>query len=423
MKKFWWIAACVAVLVMNSGCESSGREQNTTDMRVLNAVIDAEALDVLVDDDVKASGLAAGSTAAYVNFSSGGRNVKIRSATTQTVLLERSIDFSSTSQTLVVYGRRSAIGVLLLNDDTTPSSGKFRVRALGLSPEAASVDVYLTSGDISSTAATLSAAGYGAVTDYVEVNAGSTKVIFTTAGTKEVIFESAVRDIGAGTKLTVAAFPSAGGKLVNAVLLTGGSDASATFLANPLARVKAINSIADSTPLNFKADSTVLLSNVPFAAASSYVTTTSGTRTLQIEASNVPGSVIASTLKALESARDYSVLAVGTTSQPALTVLVDENFAPTTGTARVRFVNGFSDSLTVDVLVNFAAQTSGLHARTASGYYAIAGGTTYTITFATEGGVSVLATLVTEDIASGGVYSIYVLGTPASPQVRLVRDR
>lgn len=267
---------------------------------------------------------------------------------------------------------------------------------------------------------------YGAVTDYLEVNAGSMQLILTTAGTKDVVFESAVRDIGAGTKLTVAVFPSTGGKLVNAVLLTGGSDASAasaTFLANPLARVKAINSIAGSTPLNFKADSTVLLSNVPFAAASSYVTATSGTRTLQIEASNVPGSVIASTLKALESARDYSVLAVGTTSQPALTVLADENYAPTTGTARVRFVNGFSDSPTVDVLVNFAAQTSGLHARTASGYYAIAGGTTYTITFATEGGVSVLATLVTEDIASGGVYSIYVLGTPASPQVRLVRDR
>ncbi|MGZ5434295.1 MAG: DUF4397 domain-containing protein, partial [Thermoanaerobaculia bacterium] len=183
MKKFSWIAACVAVLVMSSGCQNSGREQSTTDMRVLNAVIDAEALDVLVDDDVKASGLAAGSTAAYANFSSGNRNVKIRSATTQTVLVERSIDFSSTSQTLVVFGRRSAIGLLLLNDDdTTPSSGKFRVRAMGLSPEAASVDVYLSSGDISSTAATLSAVGYGAATDYVEVNPGAMKVILTTAG-------------------------------------------------------------------------------------------------------------------------------------------------------------------------------------------------------------------------------------------------
>src|SRR6185369_4689252 len=119
-------------------------------------------------------------------------------------------------------------------------------------------------------------------------------------------------------------------------------------------------------------------------------------------------------------ARDYSMVAIGDASQPALAVLADENFVPATGTARVRFVNALSGSNTVDVLVNFASQVSGLGPRSASSYYTLGPSTTYTITFANPGGIGVIATLTPLEIDAGLVYSVYLLGSPAAPRAILV---
>src|SRR5207244_4741550 len=167
----------------------SGHAQTSTAMRALNAVARTEPLDLLVDDDVKFAALAPGATSGYVEFSSGGRDVKVRSATNATVLVDKSLSFGSGSNsTLVIYGKRNAIATLLLTDDTTsPSSGKFKVRAAGLSADAGPVDLYVVpSSDISALPATLSAVAYGAITDYAEVSAGSYRLVFAATGTKDV---------------------------------------------------------------------------------------------------------------------------------------------------------------------------------------------------------------------------------------------
>ena len=75
------------------------------------------------------------------------------------------------------------------------------------------------------------------------------------------------------------------------------------------------------------------------------------------------------------------------------------------------------------MLVNFASQTSGLAYKAASGYGQFLAGTSYTITFATPGGISVIATLSPVEIDAGGVYTAYVYGQAGSAQARLVRDR
>src|SRR5213079_1991632 len=96
-------------------------------------------------------------------------------------------------------------------------------------------------------------------------------------------------------------------------------------LTNPLGRVKAVNAIPDSTPLNFKADGVTLLSAVPFTGASSYVTTSAGSRALQLEAAAVPGTIIASTTQQIAAAVDYTMLAFGTFAAPQIKVLTDDN--------------------------------------------------------------------------------------------------
>ena len=78
MKRHWLIPWLVIVLASISGCSNKGHNQNSTDVRAVNAVLDAEPLDVLIDDDVKVSTLAVGSTSTYSEFASGGRDAKVR---------------------------------------------------------------------------------------------------------------------------------------------------------------------------------------------------------------------------------------------------------------------------------------------------------------------------------------------------------
>jgi hypothetical protein len=114
---------------------------------------------------------------------------------------------------------------------------------------------------------------------------------------------------------------------------------------------------------------------------------------------------------------------VGSISAPQLVSFSDDNSLPATGFAKLRFVNGLAGSTTVDVLVNFASQTSQLAFASASSYYQLAPSLTYTITFSSPGGVSVISTLTPAELDAGGVYTAYLVGTQAAPQTRLVRDR
>jgi hypothetical protein len=291
---------------------------------------------------------------------------------------------------------------------------------VGLTPDSGAVDVYLVTGDISAAPATISGVGYAGVADFTEVNPGTYAIVFAAAGTKDVIFQSAPQAFADGAKVTLAIFPAAGGKLVNAVLL---NSASGVLIPNPLARVKAVNAVPDSSPLNFKADGTTLLSNVPFMGASSYVTTGAGAKTLQLEAANVPGATIATLARPLDPARDYSVVAVNTLANARIVAFTDDNSLPTPGFAKLRFANARVDAAPVDALVNFASQAAGIAQSGASSYYTLAPSTTYTITFASAGGVTVIAALDNVQLDAGAIYTAYLFGTSAGTVARLVRDR
>jgi hypothetical protein len=422
MKRNWWAASLVAVLVLIGGCKG-GHDQNSTQMRALNAVVDAEPLDVLIDDNVTVTAVAVGQTSSYHEFTLGTRDVKIRSSTSQAILSDKSIGFNGgANTTLLMYGKRASIVSTLLVDDTTdPSSGHFKIRVSDLSPDVGAVDVYVVTGDITASAPTVASVGYGSTTDYVELVPGNYQFVYTTAGTKDILFQSQAQSLAAGGKFTIGVFPATSGKLVNGVLLTGDGG---TFMPNSQGRIKAVNAIPDSPGLNFKSDSVALLSNVPFAGSSSYVTLASGSHTLTLESSAIPGVSIASNVQQVAPAKDYTVIAVNALATAQQVVLTDDNSLPSGAQLKLRFVNVLVGGGPVDVLLNFATQTSGLAYGAASLYAPLAPTLTgYTVTFATPGGVTVISTLNTGEVDAGGIYTAYLMGTPASPQVRLVRDR
>jgi len=421
MRHAAWIASALIALGVLGGCKGS-HNQNSADARMLNAVVDAEALNMLVDDSAKATAIALGATSAFTEVNSGTRDVKIVSSTTAAVLLEKSLAFpDGTNDTVLVYGKRASMNASVLADETTAiSSGHLRVRAVNLAPDTGSVDIYIGSGDISTLPAAIIGAGAGNVTASAEISPGSAPITITTSGTQDVLFTSAAQTFTAGQYMTIVVVPSPGGHLVNAITMVQGG--ATTFLQNPISRMKATNGIAGAAAgFNFRVDGSPLLLNVPFAGSSSYINVTSGSRTLQLEPANVPGTIVASATKTLNGATDYSVVALGTSSSPQLAVLTDDNTAPATGLAKVRFVN--AGSAPVDVQVNFASEVSNLAVGTASTYFNAGPSLTYTMTFTTPGGLAVLASSTNIEIDAGGVYTAYLLGATAPQQIRVVRDR
>jgi hypothetical protein len=421
MHRFTTRIATIAIALLLAAC-GGNHNQNTAQLRVIDAIADAEPLDLTIDDAVKASAVSLDSTTSYTEVTSGTHATRLRSTTSGAILYDQSVGYNNGGNyTMALYGKRSAITVLQMSDDTSdPSSGKFKVRVADFALDSGALDFYVLSGDLASTPPTIAAAAAGGVTSFVEVAAGTYSFVLTASGTKEVVFQSTPQTLAAGAEVTFAAMPAPGGRLANAVVLTS---AGGTFLANPLARIKAVNAMADAQAVTFKSDGSTLLVGVPFTASSSYVNTPSGNHTVTAELSNVPGTAIASLARSLDPARDYTVAATGTLASPSLVAFADDNTFPAAGNVKLRFANLRSDGGAVDVLVNFASSASAIAAPGVSAYSQVTGATNYTITFTTPGGVSVVASLDTGTLDAGGVYTVYLFGTVGSPTVRLVRDR
>src|SRR5258708_20615006 len=184
----WRVAAGLAALLLAGACHNSGHNQNSTNMRSLNAVVDAEPLDFLVADDAKASALPRGSASSYSEFTAGARDVKIRSSTVQSVLAQKTLQFGDgLNSTVIAYGTRAATQILQIGDDTiSPSSGHFKVRVLPFAANAAAIDFYATSGDISTVAPTLSGIGYSSPTDYTHVTPRPYRPLLTHTATNDI---------------------------------------------------------------------------------------------------------------------------------------------------------------------------------------------------------------------------------------------
>jgi len=427
MRKTGFWALLAAVLLFATACHNGGHSQNSTNLRAINAVEASEALDVLVDNDAKVTNLAFGATSPFFSFDSGDHEITIRGTTSHTVFFDKTLSFGSgANATLLVTGNRASVSVVTLSDDTTtnPPSGNFQLRAVGASPDSGAVDVYLTTTtDITNTPATIAGAAYLTPTAFTNAVGGPYIITMVTAGTKDILFQSTAQNLASGNTYSVLVMPSGGGKLVNALLLQHGTNGTGTLLSNPFGRIKAVNAIPDSTNLNFKSDGNVILSNVPFGGNSSYVSVATGARNFAIEASNVPGTNIAAITQQVGPAQDFTILAANTLATPQLVAITDDNSVPAIGFAKIRFVNAQVGSTTVDVLVNFASQTQGLAFTAASSYYTLAPSLTYTITFATPGGVSVIATITNVEIDAGAIYTAYLMGNQAAAQIKLVRDR
>lgn len=420
------VALLAAALFALAGCNSGGRNQNSTDLRVFNAVVDTEPLDVLVEGDLKFSAVAKDQFTEYANFTGGTRQIAARSTTTKEILVDLPAGLASGQRsTAVFYGTRSAMKFFVVAEDTvTPPSGKARVRVVNLAEATGTVDVYLTKSDLAGAgSATVAGAATNVTTGVGLVDGGDYKVIVTPAGKTDILFQSPTAlPFGNGNGVTVVVTATGGALLVNVALLQQGQSGVINFAANTQSRYRLTNGMVDAT-VDLKVDNVKTVEGAAPLATSSYLVTTAGNKSLRTEAANAPGTALATSASTFESGRDYTVVAAGTLAAPAIVRLTDDNAVPVTGNARLRVVNLLTDGTNIDAVIDGTAQASAVAPRTASAYVSIAATIVAVLEVKTAGGAVTLATLSPAEFPADQVYTVYVAGTSLATQVKIVVDR
>src|SRR5207244_11768204 len=137
---------------------------------------------------------------------------------------------------------------------------------------------------------------------------------------------------------------------------------------NLLAEFKVLNASSVASPLNVLVDNNIVLSNIPFAGISNYVTTSAGSHSFAVQATATPGANLLTLVATLASATDTSFAFSGPAGALVPLVLNDNNLPPPAGRARVRFVNVSPGLAPLGVYGNFSKAISGLSSKSRWSY-------------------------------------------------------
>lgn len=193
----------------NTGPEGVAR------VRVVHASPDAPDVDVLLDDAEVLGDVPYLTASDYLDVPAGPQNLKVNAAGTATTVVNADLSLvDGTDYTVIATGLAEAIEPIVLQDDNSaPTAGNVRVRAIHGAPGAPAVDIYVTapSADLETMIPLLANVEFGNVADYIEAPAGDYQVRVTPAGTKTVVIDSGTLTLSSGQVRTAIAVDAAGG--------------------------------------------------------------------------------------------------------------------------------------------------------------------------------------------------------------------
>ncbi|TMH00049.1 MAG: DUF4397 domain-containing protein [Betaproteobacteria bacterium] len=408
---FWLSLVAIAMTACNSGKGVTDPAVQFAMLRIVNLIPDASGpLNVIIDGHNFVSGLNFEGVTQYQQIDSGTRAIQVSVAGGASNIITTSLSFTGiTNYTLIIYGPVAAATNAVISDATIdPGAGNFNLRAINAATGVAAVDVYVTApgANLDAAAPNIAGVSLSAASAFVTLPAGNVEIRITPASTKEVIYDSAARSLAEHSNVE------------GVTLLNIDSTGTSSTSPNLLAQFKVINGSSVPSPLNVFVNQNLLLSNIPFAGASSYQKTFAGSPTLSVEATATPGAALLTLMPTFGPGTDSSILLTGPAGALQALVLSDNNLPPVSNRARVRLVNGSTDVSALDVYVNFSKLVSSLAMNAAmSGLEFVAdpvAGTTYEFDFNVAGTSQSSLKMPGVALFGGKTYTIYVVGPQAA---------
>ena len=210
--------ALAALSMFAASCGSSNSK-----LRLVHAVPDGGAIDVLIDGKNVAPGLSFDTATSYLSVASGSRHVQVfATGTTTNAFFDGTVSLSGgTTYTDVATGfaHDSTVAAPLFTDNNTaPTSGNIEIRVIHASPTwntfFGGLDVYVVAPgtSIAGVSPTISNLTYKSASTYISVAAGQYEIVMTPVGQKSNDIDIQPSDLDtAGRIRTFVVVDNAGG--------------------------------------------------------------------------------------------------------------------------------------------------------------------------------------------------------------------
>lgn len=180
------------------------------------------------------------------------------------------------------------------------------------------------------------------------------------------------------------------------------------FTATVTANVRLVNTSTDAGPAKlYMSDVLRTTSAVSLGNASAYNLTYTGQVDVAVQAAS--GTVLATTNTGIDAEGNYTFFLAGTSGSYSVLISHENTTAPSSGKAKVRFVQGASGLASASLLANGAAIFTAQSFKAVSDYVEVTAGT---FVFATTnaGSGTVLASSASTALQAGKTYTVYTSG-------------
>ncbi|MCC7399415.1 MAG: DUF4397 domain-containing protein [Planctomycetes bacterium] len=418
----------LALAMTLASCGSGSGGAGNGQVRLINASHGHAAIDLLVGGAYYAGPVAKGAASGYASVPGGAQTVQWADTGSVTALaLVGPTIGKDQSYTLVAYDSNGILKATWLSDnDAAPAANTFNLRVIDLAPDAGPLDVYVTAPgtDLNTVNPNFSvgAAGSSPSTAFLAFTPGNFEIRVTANGNKgDVRLDIPSIALANQQNVVVLLTPTLGGALVDGGVIVEQGAYTAAFNGN--ARVRLVSGVAGGT-VSASTPNTTLASNLPSPAIGSYAMVPPGAATWAVSVNGHAAAVPPITLSA---GSDNTLLVSGQAAAPVVSVLADDNHSPTaTSMASVRLVNGTSDAINgLTLSVDSTIVANGVVPGSASAY----GNVKVLTSTASHFEVSTLPLTPTplasidRALATGGVYTVFVLGSTAAPVTKVWADR
>jgi hypothetical protein len=200
-------------LALFAGCKDDSTPVSSTpapkaQVMAIHASPNAPGVDLLVDNATAGTNLTFPNNTAYLPVDGGTRNVKINVTGTMTSVINANLPVTGgVNYSVFAVDSVAKLSTLVVVDDlTTPASGKAHLRFLHLSPNAPAVDIALTGGGV-----LIGNKSFKEYTAFTPLDAGTYNLEVRVAGTSTVVLPLPGIALTAGKIYTVFAKGFVGG--------------------------------------------------------------------------------------------------------------------------------------------------------------------------------------------------------------------
>jgi hypothetical protein len=430
------LLSCVALIVAAVGCggknyNNSGAQNRpitTAFIRVTNAISDSPIL-LAGLDGTTLTRVSYGQATGLQQVPSGKYALDVQYLDTNgnpvAVINKDVLDLTVNDQdTVYLLGTLDTLHTKLVeNPAPAIAAGNAEVQVVQASSRAGSVDVYLTdaAADLA-TATKLASVAFEDATPLSTIPAGTNyRVRVTSPGTTTVLYDSgvfAIDDLSRVTFVVVDYFgPGGNGFRV----LDQDSQVARLFPAEALpAAIRLANMIADQPSVDMYLGPVVgtpAFAGIAYGAIAPLQDVTAGALTYSITVAGTPATVLATATVNVTPGETRTVVATRSASGAATRTTVDAT-RPVKGQGQVQVVNAAPTALDVDAY--FLTSGTTIDAATAtivdlpvlSFAAAVRAPASYDIAFTPTANKTTLAGPTAQDVADGGIYSVYLIDAP-----------